>query len=207
MNKVYRVFVQKRKEFAVEAVEIYNQLKEELKNLSSQDKPFVFTLMTLDTHYGTYRFADDVCERKYGNYNNIENVVSCSDMQINNFIDSVKAQDFYNNTVVVILGDHLTMNQRFTKDMNRRLVNVFMNTPVAAINTKNRTFTSFDIYPTIVESLGAKIEGHRLGLGTSLFSDIPTLTEGKFKVEEMDIEVRKKSKIYDWLLYGKNVRK
>ena len=31
MNKVYRVFVQKRKEFAVEAVEIYNNLKTELK--------------------------------------------------------------------------------------------------------------------------------------------------------------------------------
>ena len=31
MNKVYRVFVQKRKEFAVEAVEIYNHLKSELK--------------------------------------------------------------------------------------------------------------------------------------------------------------------------------
>jgi len=31
VNKVYRVFVQKRKEFAVEAVEIYNHLKSELK--------------------------------------------------------------------------------------------------------------------------------------------------------------------------------
>ena len=116
-------------------------------------------------------------------------------------------QDFYNNTVVVIIGDHLTMNQRFTKDMDRKLVNVFINTPVAAINTKNRIFTPFDIYPTIIESLGAKIAGHRLGLGTSLFSDVPTLTEGKLKIEDLDIEVRKKSKIYDWLLYGKKVRK
>ena len=31
MNKVYRVFVQKRKDFAVESVEMYNQLKTELK--------------------------------------------------------------------------------------------------------------------------------------------------------------------------------
>ena len=163
--------------------------------------------MTLDTHYGTYRFADDNCVRKYGPHNNIENVVSCSDKQINDFIEWLKKQDFFKDSVLVILGDHLTMNNRFTKDMNRKPINIFINTPVAANNIKNRTFTPFDIYPTVIESLGAKIDGHRLGLGTSLFSDIPTLTEEKFKVEEMDIEVRKKSKLYDWLLYGKEVRK
>ena len=39
MNLVYRVFVQKRKEFAVEAMEIFNNLKNELKinNLLSLD--------------------------------------------------------------------------------------------------------------------------------------------------------------------------
>ena len=164
-------------------------------------------MMTLDTHYGTYRFADDVCERRFGMHNNIENVVSCSDKQIANFIEWLKEQDFYKDSVVVVLGDHLTMNQRFTKEMDRKPINIFMNSPVAAINEKNRIFTPFDIYPTIIESLGAKIDGHRLGLGTSLFSDIPTLTEGKMTVEDMDISVRKKSKIYDWMLYGKNVHK
>ena len=187
--------------------QVFAYAKEELDNLSKQDKPFVFTLMTLDTHYGTAKFSDDICERKYGPHNNIENVISCSDKQIGDFIDWLKGQDFYKNTVVVILGDHLTMNKRFTKDMNRKVLNIFINPRVAATNTQNRTFTPFDIYPTIVESMGAKIDGHRLGLGTSLFADIPTLTEGKMSVEEMDINVRKKSKLYDWMLYGKDVHK
>ncbi len=185
--------------------QLFEYAKEELQNLSSQNKPFVFTMMTLDTHYGTYRFDASVCKRKYGEGNSIENVVSCSDTQITEFINWLKQQDFYDNSVIVIVGDHLTMNQRFNKDMDRKLLNIFMNSPVAAINTKNRTFTSFDMYPTIIESLGAKIEGHRLGLGTSLFSDIPTLTEGKMTIDEMDIDVRKKSKLYDWMLYGKDV--
>ena len=185
--------------------QVFEYAKEELQNLSSQNKPFVLTMMTLDTHYGTYRFDASVCERKYGEGNNIENVVSCSDKQIIEFVNWLKQQDFYDNSVVVIVGDHLTMNQRFNKDMDRKLLNIFMNSPVAAINTKYRVFTSFDIYPTIIESLGAKIEGHRLGLGTSLFSDIPTLTESKMTIEEMDIDVRKKSKLYDWMLYGKDV--
>ena len=75
--------------------QVFNYAKETLKDLSNQNKPFVLTLMTLDTHYGTYRFADDVCERKYGQHNNIENVVSCSDKQINSFIEWLKLQDYY----------------------------------------------------------------------------------------------------------------
>ncbi len=185
--------------------QLFVYAKEELENLKKLSTPFVFTLMTLDTHYGTAKFSDNKCERKFGPHNNIENVVSCADKQIAEFVSWLKEQDFYNDSVVVIIGDHLTMNNRFTKDMNRKPINVFMNTPVAAVKTKNRTFTPFDIYPTIIESLGAKIEGHRLGLGTSLFSDTPTLTEEKMSVEEMDVNVRKKSKIYDWMLYGKDV--
>ncbi len=185
--------------------QLFIYAQEELRNLSKQNKPFVFTLMTLDTHYGTSKFADDICQRKYGPHNNIENVVSCADFQIARFIDWLKEQEFYKNSVVVFVGDHITMNQRFTKDMNRKPINIFINAPITAANTQNRTFTPFDIYPTIVESLGAEIEGHRLGLGTSLFADIPTLTEGKMSVEEMDINVRKKSRLYDWLLYGKDV--
>ncbi|MBR4106259.1 MAG: sulfatase-like hydrolase/transferase [Alphaproteobacteria bacterium] len=186
--------------------QLFVYAKEELSDLASQNRPFVFTLMTLDTHYGTAKFADDICERKYGADNNIKNVISCSSYQIGEFINWLKAQDFYHDTVVVMLGDHLTMNEWFSSDMNRKVLNIFINTPIGADRTKNRIFTSFDIYPTIIESLGAKISGHRLGLGTSLFSDIPTLTESKMSIEEMDTEVRKSSKLYDWLLYGKNVR-
>lgn len=185
--------------------QVFDYAKEELAELSKQDKPFVFTLMTLDTHYGTAKFNDALCTRQFGEGNSIENVVSCSDKQIGAFIDWLKEQDFYKDTVVVVLGDHLTMNPRFTKEMNRKPINIFINTPVAAVHTQNRTFTPFDIYPTLIESLGAKIDGHRLGLGTSLFSDMPTLTESKMSVKDMDINVRKKSKLYDWMLYGKEV--
>ena len=186
--------------------QLFVYAKEELTELAAQHQPFVFTLMTLDTHYGTAKFADDICIRKYGEGNNIKNVVSCASYQIGEFVNWLKTQDFYHVTVVVMLGDHLTMNNFFTSEMDRHPLNIFVNSPIGADHTKGRVFTPFDIYPTIIESLGAKISGHRLGLGTSLFSDIPTLTEGKISVEEMDTEVRKSSKLYDWLLYGKNVR-
>ena len=186
--------------------QLFVYAKEELENLKKKAKPFVFTLMTLDTHYGTAKFSDNRCMRKFGPDNNIENVVSCADEQITDFINWLYQQGFYKDTVIVLVGDHLAMNERLSSlEMNRKPLNIFINTDKTQTRTKWRTFTPFDIYPTIVESLGAEIEGHRLGLGTSLFSGEPTLTEGKMTVEEMDINVRKKSKIYDWMLYGKDV--
>ena len=185
--------------------QVFTYAKEELELLKQKNKPFVFTLMTLDTHYGTAKFADDICQRKYGADNNIKNVVSCSSYQIAEFVKWIQRQDFYPDTTVVILGDHLTMNNFFTAEMDRKVLNIFINSIPNAIKTKNRVFTPFDIYPTIIESMGAKIQGSRLGLGTSLFSKLPTLTESKMTVEDMDINVRKKSKIYDWMLYGKHV--
>ena len=185
--------------------QVFTYAKEELELLKQKNKPFVFTLMTLDTHYGTAKFADDICQRKYGADNNIKNVVSCSSYQIAEFVKWIQRQDFYPDTTVVILGDHLTMNNFFTAEMDRKVLNIFINSIPNAIKTKNRVFTPFDIYPTIIESMGAKIQGSRLGLGTSLFSELPTLTESKMTVEDMDINVRKKSKIYDWMLYGKHV--
>ncbi len=186
--------------------QVFAYAKEELTKLAAKHKPFVFTFMTLDTHYGTAKFADNICTRKYGSNNNIKNVVSCSSYQLGEFVNWMKVQDFYRDTVVVLLGDHLTMNNWFTSDMNRKPLNIFINSSIGADNTKSRVFTPFDIYPTIIESMGAKISGHRLGLGTSLFADIPTLTESKMSIEDMDSEVRKSSKLYDWLLYGKKVR-
>ncbi len=197
-------YKKRRKNIPDEKLFVY--AKEELSRLAQDDKPFVFTFMTLDTHFGTQEFSDNLCERKYGSDNNLQNVVSCSSLQIGNFVEWIKRQPFYENTTIVLLGDHLMMNQSLTEDMERHPLNIFINTTQPAINTKNRIFTPFDIYPTIIESIGAQIDGHRLGLGTSLFADMPTLTEGKISVEDMNNEVRKSNKIYDWLLYGKQIQ-
>ena len=132
-------------------------------------------------------------------------MVSCASYQLGNFVKWIQQQPFYKDTVIVIVGDHLTMNQRFTKDMQRKPINIFINSDLTAQKSKNRTFTPFDIYPTIVESMGIKISGHKLALGTSLYANVPTLTEGKISLTDLDINVRKKSKLYDYLLFGKDI--
>ena len=58
-----------------------------------------------------------------------------------------------------------------------------------------------DYFPTILASIGVKIEGERLGLGTNLFSDEQTLIE-KYGYDEVNSNLSKYSKFYiDSILY------
>lgn len=60
-----------------------------------------------------------------------------------------------------------------------------------------------DMFPTILDSIGIKIEGNRLGLGTNLFSEEKTLAE-LYGYDYLFQELKKKSNFYNKkLLFGK----
>ena len=59
------------------------------------------------------------------------------------------------------------------------------------------------MFPTILASIGVKIEGERLGLGTNLFSGKQTLIE-KLGHTYVDTEFRKKSDFYNEALLGED---
>lgn len=58
-----------------------------------------------------------------------------------------------------------------------------------------------DFYPTMLASIGIKIKGDRLGLGTNLFSERKTLAE-EVGIEYLDAEAKKKSTFYNTYLLG-----
>ena len=96
------------------------------------------------------------------------------DRQVQEFVDWCKAQDFYENTTIVILGDHPRMDKKLVQGVDkkdREAIDVFINSasPYQKINQK-RTAATMDLFPTILSSMGYSIEGNRLGLGTNLFS-------------------------------------
>jgi len=66
---------------------------------------------------------------------------------------------------------------------------------VEPVNEKNRVFTQFDLFPTTLAAMGAKISGERLALGTNLFSAAPTLAE-KMGFDELDNELSRASEMY-----------
>jgi phosphoglycerol transferase len=123
---------------------------------------------------------------------------------ISDFVEWAKTQPFYENTTIVIVGDHLTMQRNFMDENSqyvRGIYNVFINSPIQAQNEKNRIFTSMDIFPTTLAALGAKIEGDRLAIGTNLFSSRKTLAE-EMGVEALESELRKRSIFYNNTILG-----
>lgn len=158
---------------------LFEYAKSMLEDISKDDKPFNFTMLTADTHF-TDGYVDKSCEEKFNEQ--YANSIYCTDTMINNFIEWVKEQEFYENTTIVIVGDHLTMQDGFYDSKydfyDRTIYNVFINTSINnGYENKNRVFTVMDMFPTTLASIGADIEGERLGLGTNLFSDKQTIPE------------------------------
>ena len=159
-------------------------------------------MLTVDTHH------EDgyLCEQCPNNYDNqYANVWACASKQLNEFVNWIKEQDFYENTSIVILGDHCSMDSDFFEEYTydkhhgatvRKVYNAFINAKNEPSQEKNRLFTTMDMYPTILSSLGVRIEGERLGLGTNLFSNEKTLSE-IYGYETMFKELNKKSHFYD----------
>ena len=185
--------------------QLYAQAREEITRLAETGRPFAFTMMTMDTHGGTEFLDEENCSAVYGERH--QNVYRCASKKIGSFVAWLQKQPFYKDTTVVIVNDHLVMNDSlFTDDMLRRNLNIIINSArqPARQQLKNRQFTSFDMYPTIIESLGFDIPNDRLGLGVSLYGGEPTLPEqGYDTYEKLDNELSKRSRIYEELLYGK----
>ena len=89
---------------------LFNIAKERLNTISKKDEPFNLQLITIDTHFFD-GFSGDYSENKFESQ--YENAYATESKLINEFVKWVKEQPFYNNTTIVIIGDHLTMQSTF----------------------------------------------------------------------------------------------
>ena len=184
---------------------LFKWSKEEILNLASEDKPFNYIMLTADTHFVDGYLSENVEEKFDTQY---ENVFAYSSKSISEFVKWIQKQEFYENTTIVILGDHLGMQDDFYREhvdenYQRGVYNVIINSAIQAQNTKNRQFTTIDMYPTIIASLGAVIDGNKLGFGTNLYSDEKTLVE-ILGSEYVNNELRKNSKYYNNEILGED---
>ncbi len=179
--------------------DLFKYAKEDLSKISKNNKPFNYTMLTVDTHFQD-GYLDDDCKPKFDDQ--YSSVIYCNDAMIKEFLDWLAEQDFYDNTVVILVGDHITMDQKFSKkidkDYIRTTYNVFLNVEDSG-NTKNRQFTQLDMFPTTIHAIGGKIEGDRLALGTNLFSGKKTLVE-KYGYKYVRGELNKRSEFYNGFL-------
>lgn len=179
---------------------LFSFAKDKLTELSQQSTPFNFTMLTVDTHFED-GYPCELCTDEFGD-NQYANVMACSSRQVKELVDWIQQQDFYENTTIVIAGDHPTMDKDFCEDIDddytRKVYTTYINPAAELETTEKRNYTTFDNFPTTLAALGVKIDGNRLGLGTNLFSSTQTLTE-RFGIDKMESELKKKSKMMEKL--------
>lgn len=176
---------------------LFDFAKDSISELANQDAPFNFTMLTVDTHFED-GYATEETPDLFGDQ--YKNVIYDNDRQLMAFLDWIKAQSFYENTTVILVGDHLTMDSDFFDDADplyqRTVYNTILNAPIEASQTTNRQVTALDMFPTTLASLGVQIEGERLGLGTNLFSTRETLAE-QLSFDALYTELTKRSEFYN----------
>ena len=195
---------------------LFDFAKYELSDLASLSEPFMLGLLTVDTHMPT-GYQCKLCPETEDMP--LKNTILCADNLVYDFLEWCKTQTWYEQTVIVLMGDHLFMATQDTNPFGddsyltahrlkselggmdgnpRRWLDIFINADFHAekLQTKNRKFSSFDMFPTILASLGCEISGNRLGFGVNLFSDEKTLTE-RFSEEYINENLMKRNRQYE----------
>lgn len=182
---------------------LYEFAKDEITRLYETGKPFNFMMETADTHRPGGYLSENAPTPYESHY---ANAIAYSTEQAVEFVRWIQQQPFYENTTIVIIGDHLSMetdffeDYDFTEDYDRTQFNLIINPApnVDVSNEKifhNRLWSNIDMFPTILASMGVEIKGERLGIGTNLFSGKDTLIE-KYGFDTLNTNLQMKSELY-----------
>ncbi len=188
----YKVF------WGYEDQKLFAFAKEDLLAMAEKDQPFNLTMLTVDTHFED-GYACNLCDNKFGEQ--YADAMACSSRQVADFVKWIQKQDFYENTTIVICGDHPTMDKDFCNDVPnsyQRRVYVSVINPAATVKNpeRRRVYSTFDLFPTTLSAMGVSIPGDKLGLGTNLFSNQDTLLE-EYGLDTCQTELERPSRFMD----------
>lgn len=181
---------------------LFEFARKELKKLYKKGEPFNLTMLTADTHFVGGYYCD-LCQNDFEG-DVYADTIACASRQVAEFVEWVQQQPFADDTTIVICGDHLTMDWYYIgrtlgwdpEDGVRKVYTAIINSAIDYELDYNRSYTTFDLYPTTLASLGCTIEGDRLALGTNLYSEESTLLE-QLGIEALNEELMKYSKYYN----------
>lgn len=160
---------------------LYDITAEEIRRLNREDNgPWGVVNLSLAGH-APYGFPAQTCLDRQGEFDgqDILYSVECSAWLARDFIERLDSEGLLDNTIVVLLSDHLTMrvsvwDQLTALDRDNTLIMLGDNLSPQRIR---RDATMLDVFPTLLDALGFDLEDNRAGLGASLLSDKPTLVE------------------------------
>lgn len=160
---------------------LYDITANEIKRLDKEDDgPWGVVSLNLAGH-APNGYPSQSCVEQQGEFDgqDILYSVKCSTWLARNLIDRLESEGLLDNTLVVVLSDHLTMrvsvwDQLTALDRDNTLIMLGNDIEPQRIR---RDATMLDVFPTILDALGFNLERDRAGLGTSLFSNNRTLVE------------------------------
>lgn len=160
---------------------LYDITAEEIRRLEREDDgPWGVVNLSLAGHAPS-GFPSQTCLDRQGEFDgqNILYSVECSAWLARDLIERLENDGLLDNTLVVVLSDHLTMrvsvwDQLTALDRDNTLIMLGDGLTPQRIR---RDASMLDVFPTLLDAMGFDLEEHRAGLGASLLSDKPTLVE------------------------------
>ncbi len=133
--------------------------------LSESKELFALFTLTLDTHDAHYSKSCDNVNYN-GDSNHQLNSIVCSDYLISNFIKRIRNSEYSNNTVIVIVSDHLKTGDQAIVDNQSRKNLFLINSPDVSEGFKDDTpGLTIDIGSTILPYMGYRGD---IGMGRDL---------------------------------------
>ena len=160
---------------------LYDITADEIRRLDSENNgPWGVVSLNLAGH-APHGYPSQACVEQQGEFDgqDILYSVQCSAWLARSFIERLEAEGLLDNTLVMVLSDHLTMrvsvwDQLTAMDRDNTLIMFGEGIEPQRIR---RDATTLDIFPTLLDALGFNLAEQRAGLGTSLLSDNQTLVE------------------------------
>ncbi|MCF7645731.1 sulfatase-like hydrolase/transferase [Bacillus subtilis] len=159
---------------------VFEHAQNRVRLLNQSGKPYVMSVATIAAHFPSGHPTRS-CEQAFPN-NKLPQIlfsVKCTGYEINRFIKTLRHEGLLENTVVVIVSDHLMMKNDYEEQLNQKQrLNYF-----AVIGDNNRPqllerhAAMFDVFPTLLDLLGFSLPDGQAGLGVSLLSENKTLFE------------------------------
>lgn len=135
---------------------LFPLLVQRYRKLEAAGKPFNLATITLDTHPPDGRPSPG-CPKYAASSNSMLQAVHCTDYLVGKFIDALKKEPGWKNTVVVIMSDHLMMRNDaeplYPKGYHRQPALLVLN---AGKGVRPARMYHMDIAPTLLDLLGVR---------------------------------------------------
>ncbi|WP_310735509.1 LTA synthase family protein [Cohnella herbarum] len=180
---------------------LYAKTADELLKMSQSGKPFYSQIISMSSHHPfniperkvRFELPERYQDTLVGNYIQAQNY---TDYSIGLFIDKLKENGLWDNSVLVIYGDHLGLPIYSLSDDEKNLMKEIygrdygytemMNIPLIVIDPSakepqrlNQTGGQVDIFPTIANLLGISLEGH-IHFGQDLLNETSNLLPQRY---------------------------